>query len=111
MMHNELKFLSLSGSHSLEAANSPGMAKVLSSNLTRTCFFFQMGNSPFQQNSRFINCLMFCRLLHLKIFCCMKFSLYLLSIFTPAFLILLALTSYIVFFSDEMISVYILSAY
>ena len=33
---------------SLEVTNMPGTAKVLSSNLTRTCFFFRTGNILYQ---------------------------------------------------------------
>ena len=38
LVHNELKFLRISGTLSLEATNTPGTAKVLGSNLTRTFF-------------------------------------------------------------------------
>ena len=42
---------SLSGTLSLEVTNTPGMVKVEGSNLTRTCFFFQTGNIPFQKKN------------------------------------------------------------
>ena len=50
LVHNIFKFLRVCGTLSLEVMNTPGMANVLGSNLTRTCFFFQTRNIPFQND-------------------------------------------------------------
>ena len=52
LVHYELKFLRISGTLSLEATNTPGTAKVLGSNLTRT-FFFKQDNLPCKNMSAY----------------------------------------------------------
>ena len=42
-VHNEFKFLCVSGSFSLEIMNTPGTATVRGSNRIKTCFFFSNG--------------------------------------------------------------------
>ena len=44
LLHNEFKFICVSGTLSLEVTNTPGTAEVRGLNLTRTCFFFQVLN-------------------------------------------------------------------
>ena len=47
-LHSKVKFICVFGTHGLEVTNMPGMAKILASNSTGTCFFLQPRNIPFQ---------------------------------------------------------------
>ena len=87
LVQNELKFPSFSGALSLEITNMHGTAKTLSTNLTRTCFFFSNINTPFHKNYRLIICLLILRRLscHKEIFfaaCSFHRSFFMFS-FTP----------------------------
>ena len=82
MAHNEFKFLTVTCTLSVELTNTPGTAKVNSSNVTRaTCFFFQTVSFPVQRISAFYLSAYVLPDLKIVYFCCKTFSLLLFAVF------------------------------